>query len=133
MLFIFLFRYVLGENKTVAVFNSWKFDNPPVKLTWESDQPDYLIDIKEFENPDGIWFRWGCSVLYHGKMIMIGGEPDAAPSPKWIYEISNCQITRTQYEVPFGMARILSFLSSDRLFFFEFFLKFEKFLNFFGI
>ena len=58
---------------------------------------------------------------------MIGGEPDAAPSPKWLYEISNCQIKRTKYEVPFGMARILSFLKNQWFFeIFNFFLQFKK-------
>ena len=57
MLLILLFHYVFAENTTVAGFNSWKFENPPIKLTWESNQPDHMKDIKEFENADGIWSK----------------------------------------------------------------------------
>jgi len=116
LLLLLSHAFAASHNKTLAIFNSWNDFSPPVTFSWpDSTKPDSLKSIAHFENPDGIWFRWGCSVVYHGKMIMIGGMPDGAPSPKYLYEIDDCQAKRTNHQLPYGMASHVCAVHDDKI------------------
>lgn len=117
MLFLLLIiQHAFAENTTLAIFNSWNVFSPPVTFTWpDLTKPDSVKPIAHFDNPDGIWFRWGCSVVYHGKMIMIGGMPDGAAPPKFLYEIDNCQVTKTNHRLPYDMGSHVCAVHNDKI------------------
>ena len=74
--FIGLVYAVAAEVPSVAIFNQWKYENPPYLFNWEKDGDGNYMVIKSFNNTIGMQIKWSCSAELNGKMYIFGGQPD---------------------------------------------------------
>ena len=60
---------------SLAIFNQWKYQNPPVLFNWQNETENAL-KVQSYNNSIEMQIKWSCSATLNGKMFILGGAPD---------------------------------------------------------
>ena len=101
---VIAFANAVGDElPSLAIFNQWKYENPPVLFNWQ-DEKETAIKVKSLSNPMKMQIKWSCSAQLNGKMYIFGGQPDGGETVKNVFEIKDCGIVDTKIALPWPLA-----------------------------